>query len=889
LREEAINMGNLTRQRKQRGVALLVAMFALLLLSAIGMGMMFSANTETNVNANYREKQLAIYAGIAGAMEVKDRLRSGDITVPSDIPYSSAANILYIINPKSGETIAPWDYTNKYYDTELCHDKVMGLTGTYGTQCPAAATSFPSTTTWYSSRDNSSASYTGVFKVTPALDYKWARVQLKTNNSTNFPADGDGSNSGQVCWNGLYQIPRPTGYGVDCIPNGGITALTLISGGTGYTSPATVTISAPPAGGTQATATASVCTGGCPLSGVTITNGGAGYTSAPTVTIAAPTSGTTATATATVVGSGSPITSLTQNNIGPPSCWAGATAPTVNLQFTPGGVAYGSPTGHVNLTPGYNCIAGVSFTGGTCSAPDKNIAVDITASGGSGFLATATIPNSGHLSGLGVSLQNAGTGYTATPTLTIKAHSDGHTTNCASVSATITLGHTMLAAPNGVTLDFGGAGYTTAPTVGFAMAPTFPASPLPSVTANLGTISTGQVVSITLTNPGSGYTSAPAITITGGCAVACTTTATAQATFNGTISSITLTNAGSGYTAPPTVTIGGGGTGATAMATISGGTYFSPVYLITALGYSPAGARAMVQIEAAPAIRALNMPGALTLAGPSPIFGAPNSNNFEINGTDHPNGYVDSHGNLTAPAPAGCATATSPPHPSIGVYDDPNNPTTPSSVTTVLTDIPANRLSTSYPGLNASPDVQNVYGALGEQGTTPSGFDSIVSAVSALSGATIYVGNQTDSTINLGSLSGATPPVMTPAIDVVYGDLTMNGSTNGYGILVVTGTLTFRGNMSWNGIVLAIGQGNIVFAGGGSGTINGSVLVAKTKDTSGNELNVLGTPTLDWSGGGGNGIYYDHCYSDGLLSMIPMNVPAPSKPLTILSIKTLPY
>ena len=883
-------MGYLSRQRKQRGVALLVAMFALLLLSAIGMGMMFSANTETNVNANYREKQLAIYAGVAGAMEVKDRLRSGDITVPSDIPSTSAANILYIINPKSGETVAPWNYNNKYYDTELCHDNVMGLTGTYGTQCPAASTSFPGGSAWYSSRDNSAGSYTGVFKLNPPLDYKWARVQLKTNNSTNFPADGNSANSGQVCWNGLYQIPRPSGYGVDCTPNGGITAITLTSGGSGYNAAPVVQISAPPSGGTQATATAAICTTGCALSGIVVDTGGAGYTSAPTVTISAPSSGTTATATATVVGSGAPVTSLTQNNIGPPSCWAGPTAPTVNLNFTPSGSGAGA-AGRVNLTSTYNCIAGISLTAGTCSAPDKGIAATISASGGSGFVANLSIPNSGHLSGQAVNITNPGTGYSSAPTLTIRAASDGHTTNCASVAATVTLGYTMQTAPNGVTLTAGGAGYTTSPAVGFATAPTVPATPLPSITSNLGSVSAGQVVSIALTNAGSGYTSAPTVTITGGCAVSCTTTATAHAIFSGAVQTITINNAGSGYTAPPTVSFvgGGGGSGAAATTTVSAGTYFSPIYLITALGYSPGGARAMVQIEAAPAIRALNMPGALTLAGPSPVFGAPNSNNFEINGTDHPNGYVDSHGNATAPAPAGCSTSTSPPHPSIGVYDDPNNPTTPSSVTMVLTDIPANRISTNYPGLNASPDVQNVYGALGEQGTTPSGFDSIVSAISGLSGANIYVGNQTDNTISLGSLSGATPPVLTPAIDVVYGDVTMNGNTNGYGILVVTGTLTFRGNMSWNGVVLAIGQGNVQFSGGGSGTINGSVLVAKTKDASGNELSALGTPSLDWSGGGGNGIYYDHCYADGLLSMIPMTVPAPAKPLTILSIKTLPY
>src|SRR6185312_548104 len=251
------------------------------------MGMMFSANTETNINSNYREKQIAIYAAIAGAMEAKDRLTTaGDIPVPGGIPATGSANVLYIINPSGGETVAPWDYTNKYYDTELCHEQVLGLTGTNGTQCPAASTSFPSGSSWYTALDDSASSYTGAFKMTSGpLNYKWTRIQLKTNNATPFPVDGTASNSGQVCWNGSNQIALPSGYKVDCKPNGGITSITLTSGGSGYSTVPNVVIGAPPSGGTQATATATVGNSTGQLNGIVVDTGGAGYTSAPTVTI----------------------------------------------------------------------------------------------------------------------------------------------------------------------------------------------------------------------------------------------------------------------------------------------------------------------------------------------------------------------------------------------------------------------------------------------------------------------------------------------------------------------------------------------------------------------------------------------------------------------------
>jgi hypothetical protein len=866
----------------ERGVALLVALFALMLLSAIGLGMMFSANTETNINANYREKQIATYAAASGVHEAKTRMGyGGDLTIPTGIPSTSAANVIYIINPASGETVAPWDYTNTYYDSELCQTKVMGLTGTTNTKCPKAATSFPSGSAWYGSFNNSASGYTGVYKLNPPISYKWTRIQLKTNNATPYPADGNASNGNQVCWNGINQIPRPAGYKVDCTPDGSITKITVVTGGNNYdlSNPPTVTIGAPPTGGTQATATATVVNTSGQLASIVVDSGGAGYTSVPTVQITG--TGTGATATANIVAAGSPVTSLTKVNNGSPStaCWASGTTVALSMENSGGTGA----TGTANLSSNFDCIHALSFTGGTCS--DKGVSATATISGGagSGFSATVNVHNSGHLDQSTVSIDNPGSGYNnVNPTVSVSA-------SCSGVTAIASLGRTL----NTVTLNNQGAGYTSSPVVNFQPAPTKGSTP--SITANIGTVQSGQVVSVTLTNPGSGYTSLPTVTFVGGCGTgspppACPTTATAHANFPGVIGSVTITNPGSGYLAPPAVTFSGGsGSGATAISSISAGTWYSPIYLLTSLGVSPNGARSMVQMEAAPSIRSISLPGALTLAGPQPDFGAPNSNNFMINGTDHPDGFVDSSTGATAPAPLGCDTATAAPHPAIGVYDDPSNPTSPSSVSTVLSDIPSSTITTNYPGLNASPDVQNVYGALGEQGTTPAGFESIVSSITGLPGAHIYTGNQSQTTIALGSLSAASPPVLTPAIDVVYGDVSLGGNISGYGILVVTGTLTFNGNFTWNGIVLAIGKGDIEFAGGGGGTINGSVLVAKTRDDAGNLLTQLGTPTLDWSGGGGNGIYYDHCYADGLLSLVPTTVPVSTKPLTVLSVKTLSY
>jgi hypothetical protein len=63
--------------------------------------------------------------------------------------------------------------------------------------------------------------------------------------------------------------------------DGSLSAINVTSGGSGYSSAPAVAIAAPPAGGTQATAIATIAAGA--VTGVTITNAGAGYLTAPAV------------------------------------------------------------------------------------------------------------------------------------------------------------------------------------------------------------------------------------------------------------------------------------------------------------------------------------------------------------------------------------------------------------------------------------------------------------------------------------------------------------------------------------------------------------------------------------------------------------------------------
>lgn len=80
--------------------------------------------------------------------------------------------------------------------------------------------------------------------------------------------------------------------------NGGVAGISLLTGGSGYTSPA-VAIGAPPAGGVQATAIATQANG--VVNSLVMTNWGSGYTAAPTATITDGGPGVGATASTTLL------------------------------------------------------------------------------------------------------------------------------------------------------------------------------------------------------------------------------------------------------------------------------------------------------------------------------------------------------------------------------------------------------------------------------------------------------------------------------------------------------------------------------------------------------------------------------------------------------------
>jgi Tfp pilus assembly protein PilX len=249
-----------------------------------------------------------------------------------------------------------------------------------------------------------------------------------------------------------------------------------------------------------------------------------------------------------------------------------------------------------------------------------------------------------------------------------------------------------------------------------------------------------------------------------------------------------------------------------------------PVYTLTTLGITPSGTRRMLQSELTQDGLNLSFGAALTLNGTGDSMSGPNSNPFQMDGTDH----------------AGCGgAATQPAKPAIGV-------TNTADISNVISGIPGNRQD-HYTGSGSSPDVENVSATLPANMNSVSSLQALVSTIKS-NATQVFTGNQ----------SGLSNPGTATSPEIIYvdGDLSLSGNTTGYGILVVTGTFSPGGNVGWNGIVLVVGKGVVTANGGGNNSYNGAFMVAKTLDSSGNPLSSVGAATFSFSGGGGNGINY---------------------------------
>lgn len=157
--------------------------------------------------------------------------------------------------------------------------------------------------------------------------------------------------------------------------------------------------------------------------------------------------------------------------------------------------------------------------------------------------------------------------------------------------------------------------------------------------------------------------------------------------------------------------------------------------------------------------------------------------------------------------------------------------------------------------------------------STPAGMDSLVQEITLVADKVVnpMAGVALDqSTLPSAMISSipkgnppASPPPCSPMIAVVNGDfhLTHPNGPNvvvGCGLLIVTGTFYYDPDDYWFGVILIVGKGvfdGTQYGNGGSGTLNGALVLANTRDPSGNLLSALGPVSFKQTGG--NGIRYN--------------------------------
>lgn len=183
------------RKRRESGVALLLAIFVLLIVAVAGIAMMAASGTETSLAGNYRSATGAYYAAMSGLEEGRGRLlpknkdylgTPGPGLIPAIGTLLPLGHVIYIRNPIGGETVDPTNLgnPNTYPDTEYQKD----FPGFYP----------PSSVVYAASVQNIAGS--------PNALYKWVRINALTEFS--IRSDVNNSNPGDPTQENTAQTIR---------------------------------------------------------------------------------------------------------------------------------------------------------------------------------------------------------------------------------------------------------------------------------------------------------------------------------------------------------------------------------------------------------------------------------------------------------------------------------------------------------------------------------------------------------------------------------------------------------------------------------------------------------------------------------------------------------
>jgi hypothetical protein len=185
------------RRQAERGVALVIAIFTLMLISVVATALVLMAGTETALKGNYKSAMHAFYDAKAGLEEGRGRLWSrnpssiANCVLPGAEAMMQVSQVCYILNPSAGEVVNPLDLSagNPYADNEYATE--------WGTAIPGGA----GYNIVMSNSPIASANIAGPL-------YKWVRITPRTEASSNLDVDGDGdaTDRNPLFYDGMQQL-----------------------------------------------------------------------------------------------------------------------------------------------------------------------------------------------------------------------------------------------------------------------------------------------------------------------------------------------------------------------------------------------------------------------------------------------------------------------------------------------------------------------------------------------------------------------------------------------------------------------------------------------------------------------------------------------------------
>ncbi len=168
------------RRRREAGIALLISIFVLLLISVVAIALIVSSGTESALADNYRSSTGVYYAALSGLEEARGRLQARD---PNSFKNTAAAGFLppagtqwdigyvrYVLNPGPTEVAA--NILTTYPDNE------------YATEFTAAPLDVKTTASIWNRNPLNALNVPGPL-------YKWVRINAVSEVSLKLDVDND--------------------------------------------------------------------------------------------------------------------------------------------------------------------------------------------------------------------------------------------------------------------------------------------------------------------------------------------------------------------------------------------------------------------------------------------------------------------------------------------------------------------------------------------------------------------------------------------------------------------------------------------------------------------------------------------------------------------------